>query len=318
MGGHGRRLLVCCYATRAVSRHTPKPMAMNGGLKGAMGSEESGGSFHTDLDPREDYGGYLRLDRLLSAQRPLSDPPHHDEMLFLIQHQVAELWFKLTIHELEAAMAAMRDDDLARAAKILARVKQIQHQLYSQWDVLDTLTPSEYAEFRHVFGQASGFQSPQYRLVEFILGNKDRKKLSVFVRHRSWHRRLRDALESPGIYDEFLRHLARTGLPMPGEVLERDFSEPRPADDRVVALLREIYTKPNEHWQTYELCEALVDVSNNFQFWRFHHMKTVERIIGHKRGSGGTSGVSFLKRALEYDFFPELIHVRTELDDGTQ
>jgi tryptophan 2,3-dioxygenase len=275
-------------------------------------------AFHTDLDPREDYAGYLRLDRLLSAQRPLSDPPHHDEMLFVIQHQVAELWFKLTIHELEAAMAAIRADDLARAAKILARVKQVQHQLYSQWDVLDTLTPSEYAEFRHVFGQASGFQSPQYRLVEFMLGNKDPAKIAVFARHEEWHRRLSAALEAPAIFDEFLRHLARIGLPVPRDAIERDFTSPRDPDDRVVAALGEIYAEPERYWQAYELAEALMDVSNNFQFWRYHHLKTVERIIGHKRGSGGTAGVTWLKRALDYDFFPELIRVRTELGDRTQ
>lgn len=283
-----------------------------------MSEQAHDAGFHIDLDPREDYAGYLQLDRLLSARRTLSDPPHHDEVLFIIQHQVAELWFKLTIHELEAAMASVRADDLARAAKILARVKQVQHQLYSQWDVLDTLTPSEYAEFRHVFGQASGFQSPQYRLVEFMLGNKDRRKLAVFTRHEEWHRRLTAALEAPGIFDEFLRHLARIGLPVPAEVLERDFSVPREPDDRVVAALREVYTRPEDHWQAYELAEALMDVSNNFQFWRYHHLKTVERIIGHKRGSGGTAGVTWLKRALDYDFFPELIRVRTELADRTQ
>ncbi len=274
-------------------------------------------TFHTDLDPREDYAGYLRLDRLLSAQRLLSDPPHHDEMLFIIQHQVAELWFKLTIHELESAMAALRDGDLQRAAKILARVKQIQRQLYGQWDVLDTLTPSEYTEFRSVFGQASGFQSPQYRMVEFILGNKDPRKLAVFRRHRAWHRRLTAALEAPAIYDEFLRHLARIGMPVPEECVDRDFSQPRAPSDEVVALLKIIYTDPERYWQAYELCESLMDVSNNFQFWRFHHLKTVERIIGHKRGSGGTAGVSWLKHALDYDFFPELIRVRTELNDAT-
>jgi len=294
-----------------------------GGDDPAMASDDHQGdhaddsAFHTDLDPREDYAGYLRLDRLLSAQHPLSEPAHHDEMLFVIQHQVAELWFKLTIHELEAAMAAIRADDLARAAKILARVKQVQHQLYSQWDVLDTLTPSEYAEFRHVFGQASGFQSPQYRLVEFMLGNKDAAKIRVFARHEEWHRRLQAALEAPAIFDEFLRHLARIGLPVPREVVERDFTRPRHPDDRVVAALGVIYGEPERYWQAYELAEALMDVSNNFQFWRYHHLKTVERIIGHKRGSGGTAGVTWLKRALDYDFFPELIRVRTELADGT-
>ncbi len=272
-------------------------------------------TIHTKLDRESDYTGYLRLDRLLDAQVPLSDPPHHDEMLFIVQHQVTELWIKLVIHEIEAAMAKLRADDLPPAVKMLARVKHIQNQMYNQWMVLDTLTPSEYAQFRKVFGRASGFQSPQYRLLEFLLGNRNRSVLKVYEQQPEWHARLEQALEERGLFDEFLAHLARAGLPVPKQVLERDFSRVRGENDEVVAVLKSIYEQPRTQWGHYEMCEALVDIANNFQFWRFHHMKTVERIIGHKRGTGGSSGVQFLRRALEYEFFPELIRVRTELAD---
>jgi tryptophan 2,3-dioxygenase len=270
-------------------------------------------SIHKRLERGSDYTGYLQLDKLLAAQVPLSDPPHHDEMLFIIQHQVAELWIKLVIHEVQAAMRCIRADDLPPAAKHLARVKHIQNQLYNQWTVLDTLTPSEYAQFRDVLGKASGFQSPQYRLLEFLLGNKSTSIMSVYRHHEDWYRRLEAALHAPGIFDEFLRHLARAGWPVPQEALERDFSRSRGQLPGVVTVLKAIYDAPREHWAAYEICEALMDVSNNFQFWRFHHMKTVERIIGHKKGTGGSSGVAFLKKALDIEFFPELIHVRTEI-----
>lgn len=278
-----------------------------------MPSRELESSIYTDLSDRQDYAGYLVLETLLDCQHPLSDPPHHDEMLFIVQHQVAELWFKLVIHELEASMSALRVDDISPARKILTRVKKIQQQLYGQWSVLDTLTPTEYAEFRHVFGQASGFQSPQYRLVEFLLGNRDREMLGVFDHQPRWRRRLAEALEAPSLYDEFLRYLARAGHRLPLECLERDFGEMREPDARVVSVLKTIYENPEAHWREYEMCEALMDVASNFQFWRFHHMKTVERIIGHKRGTGGSSGVAFLRRALDQEFFPELIRVRTEI-----
>jgi tryptophan 2,3-dioxygenase len=268
---------------------------------------------HTDLDRDNDYTAYLALDVLLNAQQPLSDPPHHDEMLFIIQHQVAELWIKLVIHEIDGAIGLLRDGDLRPAVKNLARVKHVQTQLFNQWMVLDTLTPSEYAQFRHVFGKASGFQSPQYRLLEFLLGNKSRALLSVYEHQPQWHEKLIDALNAPSLYEEFLGYLSREGMPVPANALERDFSEPRDDDDEVVAILKRIYDEPRKYWDSYEMCEALMDVANNFQFWRFHHMKTVERIIGHKPGTGGSSGVPFLKKALETEFFPELIRVRTEL-----
>lgn len=274
-------------------------------------------TIHTELDRDNDYTAYLGLDVLLDAQHPLSDPPHHDEMLFIIQHQVAELWIKLVIHEIRGAMRLLRGGSLRPAVKNLARVKHIQTQLFNQWTVLDTLTPSEYAQFRHVFGKASGFQSPQYRLMEFLLGNKSTALLPVYQHQPVWYGHLVHALNAPSLYEEFLAYLSRTGMPVPAGALDRDFSEQRDEDDEVVAVLKRIYDQPREHWDSYEMCEALMDVANNFQFWRFHHMKTVERIIGHKRGTGGSSGVPFLKKALEVEFFPELIRVRTELDGKT-
>ena len=270
-------------------------------------------SIHSDLDRDSDYTAYLQLDVLLDAQHPLSDPPHHDEMLFIIQHQVTELWIKLIIHEIEAAIASIRRDELSPAVKNLARVKHIQNQAYNQWMVLDTLTPSEYAEFRDVFATASGFQSPQYRLLEFILGNKSRSIMKYYRHQAAWFSRLEDALAAPSLYEEFLHYLARKGLPIPADTIERDFSEPREEQAEVVATLKMLYDDPERYWSEYEMCEALMDIGNNFQFWRFHHMKTVERIIGHKRGSGGSSGVAFLKKALDSEFFPELISVRTEI-----
>ena len=270
-------------------------------------------SLHSDLTRDDDYGGYLRLDALLSAQQPLSDPPHPDEMLFIVQHQVAELWIKLVLHEIDRAIGYLRIDQLPQAVKNLARVRHVQNQLYNQWKVLDTLTPAEYAQFRHVFGKASGFQSAQYRILEFVLGNKNENLLRYYEHQPEWHAKLHDVLHAPGLYDEFLRYLSRAGVPIPEAALERDFSVPRNTDDAVIEALKTIYDNHERHWNEYETCEAFVDIANNFHFWRFHHMKTVERIIGHKRGSGGSSGVAFLKKALDHEFFPELIRVRTEI-----
>jgi tryptophan 2,3-dioxygenase len=264
-----------------------------------------------DLRNRLTYGGYLQLKQLLSAQKPLSDPPHHDEMLFIIQHQTSELWMKLIVHELRAAIAHQQRDELGPCLKILARVKQIQRQLFEQWAVLETLTPSEYMEFRHVLGPASGFQSLQYRLVEFLLGNKNAGMLKVFDYDPDEQRILREALEAPSLYDEFLRHLARAGHAVPRECLERDWSKPHQQNAALIPLLRNIYEQREQYWADYHMCEQLVDVEESFQLWRFRHMKTVERIIGHKRGTGGSSGVSFLRKALELTFFPELLEVRT-------
>ncbi len=270
-------------------------------------------SVHTNLSRDDDYTCYLQLDKLLDAQLPLSNPVHHDEMLFIIQHQVAELWIKLLIHEVGGAIAHLRKDELRQAVKNLARVRHIQSQLYNQWKVLDTLTPSEYAEFRHVFGKASGLQSAQYRILEFILGNKSHSTMAVYEHQHEWHAKLVTAMAAPSLYEEFLMYLARRGMPVPKHVINRDFGENRDEDDEVVAVLRTIYENRSTHWSRYEACEALMDIANNFQFWRFHHMKTVERIIGHKAGSGGSSGVMFLKKALDIEFFPELLRVRTEI-----
>ena len=264
-----------------------------------------------DLRNRLSYGGYLQLDQLLSAQKPLSDPPHHDEMLFIIQHQTSELWMKLIVHELRAALAHLQRDELNPCLKILARVKQIQRQLFEQWAVLETLTPSEYMEFRHVLGPASGFQSLQYRLVEFLLGNKNAEMTAVFAHDPAQQQILRDALNAPSLYDEFLRYLARAGHAIPADCIERDWSQPHRFTAALIPAFRRIYEHADQFWADYHLCEQLVDVEESFQLWRFRHMKTVERIIGHKRGTGGSSGVAFLQKALELTFFPELLEVRT-------
>ena len=269
-----------------------------------------------DLRDRLTYGGYLQLDRLLSAQQPLSQPPHHDEMLFIIQHQVSELWMKLIVHELRAAIASLRADDVNTCLKILARVKQIQRQLFEQWAVLETLTPSEYMEFRHVLGPASGFQSLQYRLIEFLLGNKNAEMIAVFAYDPQRQQQLRDVLNAPSLYDEFLQYLARAGHAIPAVCLQRDWSQPHAHNAELIAPLKKIYEQPDRYWAEYHLSEQLVDVEESFQLWRFRHMKTVERIIGHKRGTGGSSGVSFLKKALELTFFPELLEVRTVIGTG--
>jgi tryptophan 2,3-dioxygenase len=264
-----------------------------------------------DLRDRLTYDGYLQLGLLLAAQKPLSVPAHHDEMLFIIQHQTSELWMKLVVHELRAAIEHLQRDDLGPCLKILARVKQIQRQLFEQWGVLETLTPSEYMEFRHVLGPASGFQSLQYRLIEFLLGNKNADMIPVFDYDPAQREVLRAALDGPSLYDEFLRHLARAGHAVPHECLERDWSKPHAQNAALIPVLRNIYENREQYWGDYHMCEQLVDVEESFQLWRFRHMKTVERIIGHKRGTGGSSGVSFLRKALDLTFFPELLEVRT-------
>jgi tryptophan 2,3-dioxygenase len=270
-------------------------------------------SIVTDFKDRMSYAGYLRLDGLLSQQSPLSRPPHHDEMLFIIQHQVAELWFKLLIHELQAAIGYVQQDQLDPCFKILSRVKLVQTQLFNQWAVLETLTPSEYMEFRGVLGHASGFQSYQYRKFEFLLGNKNRDTLQVFSHAPEIYQDLQITLGSPSLYDEFLRHLKRRGLAVPEACVERDWSEPHQKNDELTEVFRQIYEHPRGHWDAYEMCEKLVDVEEYFQLWRFRHMKTVERIIGFRPGTGGSSGVGFLRQALELTFFPELLAVRTGL-----
>jgi tryptophan 2,3-dioxygenase len=270
---------------------------------------ESG--IETDLNGKMTYGGYLQLGTLLSAQRPLSG--HHDEMLFIVQHQVSELWMKLIIHELRSAIGDLRRDDVDACLKVLARVKQVQRQLFEQWAVLETLTPAEYLEFRDMLGPSSGFQSLQYRMIEFMLGNKHADMLAVFAHDPAAQAQLREVLQAPSLYDEFLRYLARRGHAVPPELAERDWTEPYHRNPALLPVLKRIYEDRSAFWPEYHLCEQLVDVEESFQLWRFRHMKTVERIIGHRRGTGGSSGVSFLKKALELEFFPELFEVRTTL-----
>jgi tryptophan 2,3-dioxygenase len=269
-------------------------------------------SIVTDFSKKLSYAGYLSLDGLLAQQRPLSQPPHHDEMLFIIQHQVSELWMKLVIHELSAAIDHIRHDRLPPALKILSRVKLIQMQLFEQWSVLETLTPSEYMEFRGVLGNASGFQSYQYRKLEFLLGNKNPDTIKVFAHDPAIHDDLQRTLESPSLYDEFLRYLSRRGYNIAPESLNRDWSQPHIRNEALVDTFRDIYRNSRQHWEAYEMCEKLVDVEEYFQLWRFRHLKTVERIIGFRPGTGGSSGAGFLRQALELTFFPELLASRTE------
>ncbi|SDS46774.1 tryptophan 2,3-dioxygenase [Agrococcus carbonis] len=272
----------------------------------------------TDLRERMSYGSYLGLDTLLASQHPVSDPEHHDELLFIIQHQTTELWLKLVIHELDDARTLLAADDLGAALKRIARVKHIQEVLTQQWSVLATLTPTEYAQFRGSLASASGFQSAQYRQVEFALGNKHEQMLKVFEASPAEHAALEAELHRPSLYDEFLRHLARAGHAVPTEILERDVTKAHVYNEALVPVLQAIYESAGEqtdavHWRAYEACEELVDLEDNFQFWRFRHLRTVTRTIGMKRGTGGSSGVGFLQRALELTFFPELYAVRTRI-----
>jgi tryptophan 2,3-dioxygenase len=259
------------------------------------------------------YGAYLHLDELLSAQHPVSRPVHHDELLFIVQHQTSELWLKLVLHELRAVRDRMRADELRPALKGLARVKHIQRQLTEQWSVLATLTPSEYAEFRRFLGTSSGFQSYQYRAVEFILGNKNPAMVKLFDHDPTARELLESLLVEPTVYDEFLRHLHRHGHAVPEQLLHRDVAAPHAFTPELVPVFRRIYEHSREFWEAYEACEELVDLEENFQLWRFRHLKTVERTIGTSRGTGGSSGVNFLRAALDLTFFPELFAVRTEI-----
>lgn len=278
---------------------------------------ESG--IHTDLSGRMTYAGYLQLPTLLSAQQPLSQPPHHDEMLFIIQHQTSELWLKLLVHELTAAVEQLRQDRIWRFGKIVARCKRILDQLTAQWSVLETLTPSEYLEFRDILGPSSGFQSRQYRTVEFLLGNKNAGMVKVFKHDPAEQAILEAALLAPSLYDEFLRYLARWGHAIPERHLQRDWSIAHASDPELLPVFRNIYEHTDQYWREYQLCEDLVDLETQFQLWRFRHMRTVMRVIGFRRGTGGSSGVDFLKRALDLTFFPELFEVRTYLGaDGDQ
>ena len=279
-------------------------------MTGEPGSTRQG--IETDFSGgRMSYGDYLGLDQLLSAQHPLSG--RHDELLFIIIHQVQELWMKLMNHELELAMDRLRADALRPCFKALARVSRIQRQLVEAWDVLTTMTPHDYLAFRGSLGSASGFQSWQYRLLEFRLGAKDAFMLRPHRHRPDILAVLESAFRAPSLYDEALHLLARRGLALPAEVLDRDWSMPRPPSEAVIAAWARIYDQAEELFDLYELAEELVDLEDAFQTWRFRHMKTVERIIGHRPGTGGSAGVAYLKGALERSFFPELWSVRTRL-----
>ena len=266
---------------------------------------------HWNLDRSLSYGQYLQLDKVLGAQNPLSG--QHDEMLFIVIHQASELWLKLCLHELAATRAQIRADDLEPAFKMLSRVARAQAQMIQSWDVLGTMTPADYMRFRDSLGQSSGFQSWQYRLLEFLLGNKDAKLIEVHSSDPPTHALLGRELATPSLYDETLKLLARRGFAIPRERLERDWTKAYEAHPAVEAAWLVIYRDSNAHWDLYELAEKLVDLEYRLQQWRFAHLKTVERIIGFKRGTGGSAGVGYLEHVLKRGFFPELISLRTSI-----
>ncbi len=263
------------------------------------------------FDGRMSYGDYLQIDRILSAQVPLTGA--HDEMLFIIQHQTSELWMRLALHELDAARACLATDRPREAVKMLARISRIFEQLNSAWDVLRTMTPADYTTFRDGLGQSSGFQSWQYRQIEYAVGNRNLAMLRPHEHRPDLMARLEAELARPSLYDEALRLLARRGLPVPAEVLDRDLRAPWEAHPGVQAVWEVVYRDPQAYWEAYELAEKLVDFEDYFRRWRFNHVTTVERVIGFKRGTGGTSGISYLKRMLEVQLFPELWQLRTNL-----
>ncbi|MCW3478412.1 tryptophan 2,3-dioxygenase [Neisseriaceae bacterium JH1-16] len=264
-----------------------------------------------DFSSDMSYGDYLGLDQILTAQHPRS--PDHNELLFIVQHQTSELWMKLMLHEMHAAREAIKQDDTEPAFKMLARVSRIFDQLVQAWSVLATLTPSEYSAMRPYLGMSSGFQSYQYREIEFMLGNKNRAMLRPHA-HRPEHMEvLEQALHTPSLYDESLRLMARRGFAIDAVCLERDWSQPITGNASVEAAWLEVYRHPQQHWELYALGEKLVDLEDSFRQWRFRHVSTVERVIGFKKGTGGTEGVSYLRKMLDVVLFPELWTLRTEL-----
>lgn len=268
-------------------------------------------NIHTDFKDEMSYGDYLKLDQLLSAQTPLS--AQHDEMLFIIIHQSSELWLKLASHELSRALECIRENDFGPAFKVIARVKQIFIQLTQSWNILSTLTPADYLKFRDDLGRSSGFQSVEYRKLEFLLGNKNKDMLKVHKSNPDAYQALDQLLKQASLYDEVIRALVRAGFSIDDAQLNRDFSQPYLTNASVLAAWLAVYRQPEKYFELYELAEKLVDIEDAFQQWRFKHMYTVQRIIGQKQGTGGSSGVAFLKRALEVSFFPELFEVRTHL-----
>ncbi|MER2172863.1 MAG: tryptophan 2,3-dioxygenase [Psychrobacillus psychrodurans] len=272
-------------------------------------NRESG--IHTDFREEMTYGEYLQLDNLLASQQRLSG--HHDEMLFIIIHQVSELWMKLILHELTSAIQAIQADKMQSAFKMLARVTKIQTQIIQAWDVLSTLTPAEYLEFRDKLGKASGFQSFQYRQIEFALGYRTKHILNIYEQETELYEELQDAFHAPSIYDVSIQALARAGFPINTQLLNRDYSITYVGDESVANAWKEVYQNVDKYWNLYQLAEKLVDVEDWLQQWRFRHMKTVERIIGFKKGTGGSSGVNYLRHVLDHRFFPELWDLRTNL-----
>jgi tryptophan 2,3-dioxygenase len=268
-------------------------------------------NIQTDFKDSMTYGEYLHLDKLLSAQEGVSG--HHDEPLFIIIHQVSELWMKLILHELRAAIKQIEADDLQPAFKQLARVSKIQAQIIQAWDVLATMTPAEYMEFRSDLGNASGFQSYQYRMIEFALGYKTKHVLKIYEKDETLHNELAEAFRKPGLYDAAIQKLHRSGFAIDAEVLGRDVTAAYESNQSVREAWKTVYRDVEAHWELYQLAEKLVDIEDWLQQWRFRHMKTVERIIGFKQGTGGSSGVHYLKKVLDQYFFPELWEIRTDI-----
>jgi len=266
---------------------------------------------HTDFKDGMSYGDYLKLDQILSAQQPLSN--EHDEMLFIVIHQSSELWLKLAGHELAKAVQCLRDNDFGPAFKVIARVKQIFIQLTQSWNILSTLTPVDYLKFRDDLGRSSGFQSQGYRKLEFLLGNKNSDMLKLHKNNSEAHQELELLLNSPSLYDEVITALVKAGFNIDDSVLNRDVTQAYQSNNSVVKAWLTVYQQPEKYFELYELAEKLVDIEDSFQQWRFKHMYTVQRIIGYKKGTGGSSGVGFLKKALDVSFFPELFEVRTHL-----
>jgi tryptophan 2,3-dioxygenase len=278
---------------------------------GASRVDLSDEAVHWDLGSSLSYGEYLRLDRLLDAQKPLST--EHDEMLFIIVHQVSELWMRLMLHELHSVIECVRRDNLDPSFKMLDRIGRVQAQLLAVWEVLSTMTPADYSSFRNLLGRSSGFQSLQYRLLEFTLGNKHPDIIEVHRREPAAYAALVRALAAPSLYDEVLRLLSQRGYGVPATALSRDFRQPYVSSKQVTGAWLGVYHNADKDWDLYELAERLVDLDHRFQLWRFQHMKTVERIIGYKPGTGGTAGVSYLAKALRLRLFPELWEARTSM-----
>lgn len=283
------------------------PMHASGHTEAIVHEEKAQLDFSRDMS----YGDYLQLDAILNAQKPLS--PDHNEMLFIVQHQTSELWMKLMLHELHAAVACVARDQLPAAFKMLARVSKIMEQLVHAWDVLATMTPPEYSAIRPYLAQSSGFQSYQYRCIEFALGNKNAAMLKPHAHRPDLLAMVQAAYEAPSLYDEALRLLARRGLAVPASHTQRDWTQPYVEDEAVEQAWLQVYRQPEQHWDLYQLGEELTDLEDAFRLWRFRHLTTVERVIGLKRGTGGTGGTSYLRKMLDVVLFPEIWKLRTDL-----